>query len=142
MRVSAVILAAGLGLTGCSSHVTSAVMPGADLRELRNAYVVCRPEEDANICQMLAANLQSHGFTAQTGLGPPPPETQVVVTYEDRWTWDMATYLLNLRVDMRDPHTNVLLATSQVFATSLVRRSPARMAKESIDAIVAGKGGS
>jgi hypothetical protein len=117
-------------------------MPGADLRALKTAYVVCRPEEDANICQMLAENLEAHGFTARTGGGPPPDGTQVVVTYEDRWAWDMATYLLTLRVDMRDPQTNVLLATAQVFATSLVRRSPERMARESIDAMLDGHGGS
>ena len=117
-------------------------MPGADVRERHTAYVVCRPEEDANICQMLAENLRAHGLTVQTGTGSPPADVQVVVTYEDRWAWDMATYLLTLRVDMRDPHTNVLLATAQVFATSLVRRSPARMAQESIDAMLGGHRGS
>lgn len=142
MRLRAVLLTACLGAIGCSSHVTSAVMPGADLQGRARAYVECRPEEDAGICRLLTANLQSHGFAAQSGTETPPAETQVVVTYEDRWAWDMGRYLLTLRVDLRDPHTNVLLATSQVFATSLVRRSPERMAREAIDAALTGRGGS
>ena len=54
--------------------------------------------------------------------GGRPTEFDVLVVYEDRWQWDMSNYLLFLRIDLRDPATNVLLATGSSYQTSGARK--------------------
>ena len=51
-----------------------------------------------------------------------PTEFDVLVVYEDRWQWDMSNYLIFLRIDLRDPSTNVLLATGSSYQTSGARK--------------------
>jgi hypothetical protein len=50
-----------------------------------------------------------------------PPD--IVMTYEDRWMWDITMYLLNLRIKIYDGRTGKLLAVGESYQTSLVRKS-------------------
>ena len=42
-----------------------------------------------------------------------------VVTYIDRWFWDMRTYLIDFRIDVRDAESGRLLATARSYQSSL-----------------------
>jgi hypothetical protein len=134
-------LAALIALSGCSTDLSSAVMPGVHLPDSHRAYVICNPQEDAGICALIATDLQKHGLTATYGTGAERPEdADVLATYEDRWTWDIVPYLLTLRIDLRDPQTNVLLATARTYRTSLARKTPATMVGEVVDALFTSRG--
>ena len=72
---------------------------------------------------MIAQELRSRGLLAKSGLASArPTEFDVLVVYEDRWHWDMSNYLIFLRIDLRDPVTNVLLATASSYQTSGARK--------------------
>lgn len=53
-----------------------------------------------------------------------------VVTYVDRWMWDITMYLLELTIMIRDPNTDFPLATGNAMYTSLIRKSPPEMVDE------------
>ena len=135
-RFAALVLVAGAVLSGCATDLSSAVMPGVQVPELSPVYVVCNPQENADICALIAAFLEGHGIRASRGDADAIPPTAVaVVTYEDRWMWDGLLYLLTLRVDLRDPKTNVLLATARSFRTSLARKTPTTVVRQVVGAL-------
>jgi hypothetical protein len=55
-----------------------------------------------------------------------------IVTYVDRWMWDMTLYLLELTVTLRDATNDFPLAVGNSYHTSLTRLSPEEMVDEVI----------
>ena len=53
-----------------------------------------------------------------------------IVTYVDRWMWDMTLYLLELTVTLRDAANDFPLAVGNSYHTSLTRLSPEEMVNE------------
>lgn len=130
------LLAALAGMSGCVSSQNATLSPGADLGAIKSYYVVHLPKDGRNINKLICDNLTLRGYKATTGeTGNAPADSQALVTYQDKWVWDMAMYMLKLDVQFRDPKTDVALASGEVLHTSLVRRSPPEMVKEVLDQI-------
>ena len=91
------------------------------------------------INQLIAENLRSRGVTATTGATPSANNVDAIVTYIDRWMWDITMYLLQLTVTVSDPKTNAQLATATSLHGSLTRLSPAEMVNETMSNIYNGK---
>ena len=137
-RALALALLGALAVAGCSTDRSSAVLPGVDLSRYRSAFVTCQPKDGAGICDYIARDLRERGWQVTTSAEPlKPREADVLVDYEDRWSWDVSVYLLTLRIDLRAPQTNLLLATSRVYRTSLARGTPASMTREALDSVFA-----
>ncbi|MCK6553387.1 DUF4136 domain-containing protein [Candidatus Binatia bacterium] len=139
-RILLLLLVAAIG--GCGlSDLESATLPGTDLRQLKTAYVACHVADDGNLCALIARQLDKHGVTATTGIAlPAPGDANVLVTYDDTWTWDVTSYLLTLRIDLRDPATNLLLATSRVSRTRFGSGGPDTMVREAVAQLLATRG--
>ncbi|MBU1364418.1 MAG: hypothetical protein KKE51_11400 [Gammaproteobacteria bacterium] len=133
-------LAALLGLvtvltTGCAvNRATANVDPSANLSSLKTMYVK-RIADDDNTYNLIADKLRSKGVTVSTGTEAAPSGVDAVVTYIDKWMWDMTMYMLELTVNIRDPKTDFPLATGNSFHTSLTRLSPTEMVNEVVDNI-------
>lgn len=78
---------------------------------------------------MIADNLRRRGFFVTTGTEK-PENVDSIVTYNDRWMWDITMYLLELTVTIRDPKTEFPMATGNSMHTSLTRKSPPAMVDE------------
>lgn len=130
------VIAVIAGLSGCASAQKATVDPDAHLGSIKNYYVVRLAADKRGINQLICNDLNSRGFHATTGeAGRAPAEAGALVTYQDRWVWDMAMYMLQLDLQIRDPKTEISLASGEVMHTSLVRRSPPEMVKEMLDQI-------
>jgi hypothetical protein len=53
-----------------------------------------------------------------------------VITYVDRWMWDITLYLLELTVTLRDATNSFPIALGNSYHTSLTRKSPEEMVDE------------
>jgi hypothetical protein len=118
---------------GCASNrATATVSPDADLTKLKSFYVVQLPQDQRGIDKLIAANLAARGFNARSGpdTGSPPAGVDAVVTYTDRWMWDITMYMIELTVMIRDPANNFPMASANSFHTSLTRKSPPEMVDE------------
>lgn len=117
---------------GCvNTELTADIDPSADVTALQTFYVVKSAEDDRGIESIIAAELESMGKTAASGVAPKPPSpVDAVVTYQDKWMWDITMYMLELNIDFRDPTTNYKFATGRSFRTSLARQKPEEMAAE------------
>jgi hypothetical protein len=130
-----VVLAACIAVfsTGCAvNRATANVSPDADLTKIKTFYVVQQPKDERGIEKIIAENLTARGFSAKSGpeIATMPAGIDAVVTYVDRWMWDITMYLLELTVTIRNPSNNFPLATANSYHTSLMRKAPPEMVDE------------
>jgi len=126
--------------SGCAiNRERASVSPKVDLAGLRTYHVVRFPPDERGIEQVIAAALRKRGLEATAGNeGDAPPGVQVIVTYQDKWRWDMTMYMLELRIYFREPQTGRLLAMGSSYHTSVSRITPEEMASEVLTNIFKG----
>lgn len=124
------ILLGALLLGGCATKSAS-VAPNVDLTTIKTAYVVRLAPDKRGINQVVADELALLGIRATTGEETAsPPDVDAIVTYQDKWMWDITMYMLQLNVQIRDPKTRAVLASGESMRPSLERFSPPMMARE------------
>lgn len=125
------LLFAGLGF-GCSTvALKSSVSPGVNLAELKTYYVVHLPQDGRRVDKMIADRLNLMGRHATWGeKSATPDHVDAVITYQDKWMWDITMYMVELNVQVRHPKTEITLASGHSLRTSLVRKSPPEMVKD------------
>ena len=116
-------------MTGCANRATAKVDPTADLKSMKSMHVVKIPNETAGIDTLIADDLRRRGYTVTTGTEK-PDSVDAVVTYVDKWMWDITMYLLELTIMIREPKTDFPLATGNSLHASLTRKSPPEMVEE------------
>ncbi|MEO0796491.1 MAG: hypothetical protein AAFX93_15080 [Verrucomicrobiota bacterium] len=128
------LVGALLVLSGCanqSGNVSTAATFGAQ----DFYYVETLPADKRGIDSIIAQSFRERGFKASAGpMGDVPPGATFVVSYEDRWMWDMTMYMTNLKIDIRN-RTGGTVAQAESFRPSLQRISPEAMVDETLDEI-------
>lgn len=131
----AFVLSASLMTTGCAvNRATATVDPSSDLRALKTLHVTKLESDGRGIDVLIADKLRSRGLTVTTGPNR-APGADAVVTYADKWMWDLTMYMIELTITVRDPGNDYPLASGNSFHTSLTRLSPAEMVSEVVDNI-------
>lgn len=131
--LAAAVLAGGALLlnSGCASRATANVTSGADVAGARTFYVAQTPEDTRGIQNLIRDNLIKRGFAASAGpQTTQPPPADVLVTYVDRWMWDITMYMLELTITFRNPANSFPMAVGNSYHTSLARLSPEQMVDE------------
>lgn len=134
-------LVAMLGLitsltTGCAvNRATGSVDPKTNLAALKTMYVKKIPEENGGTNELIAEKLRSKGVTVTTGTEANPKGYDAIVSYTDKWMWDITMYMIELTIVIRDPASDFPLAKGNSYHTSLTRLSPKEMVNEVIDNI-------
>ena len=127
--LSAVVIAS-VFMTGCAvNRATATVDPSAQLDKLRTVQVKKLEGEDGSVRKLIADNLRARGYAVATD-GQAQEKVDAVVTYVDKWMWDITMYLIELTITIRDPQTDYPLANGNSYHTSLTRKSPPRMVGE------------
>lgn len=116
--------------TGCAVNRASAnVDKSANLEGLKSMYVVKLPKDERGINVLIADKLRTRGYLVTTGNNA-PSGVDALVTYADKWMWDITMYMLELTITVRDPKTEFPLAVGNSYHTSLSRKAPAEMVDE------------
>jgi hypothetical protein len=124
--------------SGCVSNQTATKAPSADLSKLKTFYVVKLEMDERGVNQFITDQLSSMGFTASTGpSASSPTPVDALVTYQDKWMWDMTMYMIQLEVQLRQPANNIVLATGASMRSSLKRKPAEEMVKEVLSRIFA-----
>lgn len=123
-------------LSGCVTQLNSDVSPEAKLQELNKIYVVHLPQDGRGVDKLIADRLSVMGKQATSGeRSAMPADVDAVVTYQDKWMWDITMYMIELNVQVRRPDNDIALATGHSLRTSLARKSPAEMVAEVLNDI-------
>ena len=123
-------LVAVLPLSGCSiNRATATLDPTADFTRIKSMRVTKNESDGRDINLIIANKLENRGYRVTTGLTP-TSDVDAIVTYTDKWMWDMTLYMLELTITIRDPKTDFPLASGNSYHTSLTRKSPEAMVDE------------
>jgi hypothetical protein len=135
LTLATIVLACSLA-TGCAINRASATAdPTMKWEAIKSVHVKKLDADERGIQQLLATKLKARGFSV-TADPQPNPQADALVTYADKWMWDITMYMLELTVQIRDPQSNFALATGNSYHTSLTRKSPTEMVDEVIDNIL------
>tara|TARA_B110000503_G_C7173241_1_gene425540 strand:- start:17431 stop:17874 length:444 start_codon:yes stop_codon:yes gene_type:complete len=120
------------GIVGCAVNRQGAeIINEADLSQAKVFYVEHFEPDRRNFQLQISDEINKKGYSATAGEpGNAPDETDVVVTYKDKWMWDITNYMISLTVTFREPVTNYPLAVGESYHTSLTRLSPEKMIAE------------
>ena len=135
LKLAAVITVLASLTTGCANRATGSVNPSTDLSALKTMYVRHYPSDNTGVNLEIADKLRSKGVTVMTGNVAPAGHFDAIVTYVDKWRWDITMYLLELTITLRDPKTEMPLAEGNSFHTSLTRMSQTEMVNEVVNHI-------
>jgi hypothetical protein len=139
MKLVAVLSVVAVMTSGCAvNRATANVDPSTNLSAIKTMYVKKIPEENRGVSELIVEKFGSKGVTVITGEGAPPSKVDAVVTYVDKWMWDITMYLLELTIVIRDPNTDFPLASGNSYHTSLTRLAPKDMVSEVVDNIYKG----
>jgi len=134
------LLAVLIFASSCASSFSSKITPGFTIKDYRTFYVENHAADKRQLDIMIRDEMNRLGLAATAGpASDRPTSVDAVVTYEDRWMWDITMYMLSLQINVRDASNEILIATGKTAYTSLNRESPDYMAREILTAIFRGK---
>lgn len=119
-------LALLLLVCGCTSGAArfAEELPGSRLSEMRRFYVQHQPDDPRDIHRVIQEELRAFGMDVDAGEGEPTGDYDAVVTYVDRYIWDMTMYCMQLTLYFRDTQTGHITATGWSWRPSIVRKTP------------------
>lgn len=116
--------------SGCAvNRATATIDPSANLQNIKSLYVKKFEPDGRAVNVLIADKLKVMGYTVSTG-DEVPDNVDAVVTYVDKWMWDLTMYMIELTVTIRDPKSDFPLASGNSYHTSLSRKSPEEMVDE------------
>jgi len=128
-------------LSGCAvNRATASLTPGSDLSGFKHYYVVTQPNDKNGVDKLIKDRLNKMGYAATVGPEQSLPyKADAIVTYTDKWMWDITMYMLELTITLRNPTNNFPVASGNSYHTSLTRKSPEDMVDEVLTNIFAAK---
>ncbi len=115
---------------GCANQATASLMPGADLSRIKSFYLIPGAEDKDNY-KFIKTNLEKRGYKVTTGPEILPPyKSDAVLTYVDKWSWDITPFMMELTIAFRDPINNTPVAVGHSLHSSLCRKSEEEMVDE------------
>lgn len=126
------LVMSGAVLGGCAiNRDTANFDPNKDVVTTDVFYVERFEPDKRNLNQIIADKISIRGYTVTTGeADQAPASATVLVTYIDKWQWDLTMYLIELTVTFRDPASGAAIASGNSYHTSLTRLSPEEMIDE------------
>lgn len=121
-------------MSGCAVNKMEAkIFPNQDVSKLNSFYVVKLDADKRGVNELITKKLLSIGKKASTGIEKTPAErVDAIVSYTDKWMWDITMYMIELTVVINDPLDGFPIATGYSMHTSLTRLSPEEMVDEVI----------
>lgn len=131
------LLSALLLVAGCANQSTATLAPGTNLSKAKSYYVVKQPADKNGVDNLIRDQLAKMGYTVKSGPEMPAADynADVVVTYRDKWMWDITMYMIELTITFRAPDSGFPMANGFSMHTSLTRKSPEGMVEEVLTSI-------
>jgi hypothetical protein len=121
---AAAAIAGTLLLAGCGNIVTRS-LPNAGLSGHRHIFVEHRIPDSHGVADEMARQLRAMGYDASAGaLTMMPGDTELIVSYEDMWTWDFNSYMIEIDVQVRTARGDRTLAAGHYYRPSMMFGHP------------------
>lgn len=108
-------------VSGCS-HLDTRLAPAANLAGYHNIFVEHELSDGRSVDLFIQRKLQSMGFVVAYGpLTMKPPEAELVVSYQEHWTFDFTTYIIEIDMQVHDARTGRELAVGHYFHPTITK---------------------
>jgi hypothetical protein len=135
MRFASTLIAVALLLAGCSS-TSSYRAPGKNLADYKKVWVEKNLSDDHNIHGLIAAELKALGYDVESGFGTMMPRgIELIVTYNDQWSWDFRDYMIDIEITAREPRSSGVVARGRYFRPGITNKAPAAMVRDVVTAV-------
>lgn len=111
------LAAAALPVIGCVS--STAGLPISVVEPEATYCVQLQPNDGRNLAESIAMRMNARARSATSSADCSGANADYLVTYTDRWQWDMRMYLRALRVEIRALDTEALAAYGESQQNSL-----------------------
>jgi hypothetical protein len=109
---------------GCTQMTTRKV-PNQAIWSSKHIFVERRLADNYGVAEDMARDLRDMGYDASSGaLTMLPPGTELIVSYDDMWTWDFSTYMIEFDVQVRNARNDKIVAVGHYFRPSMVFGHP------------------
>jgi hypothetical protein len=117
-------LAAALLLGGCS-EVTTREVHNLNLSKKKHIFVEHRLADSLGVSDEITRQLKAMGYDVSTGaITMMPPGTDFVVTYDDMWTWDFTSAMIEIDIQLRTAGSDKIVAMGHYFQPTTVFGHP------------------
>jgi hypothetical protein len=117
--LAAAVLSLAYISVGCA-HVSGRQLGEAERNALASYYVEHQPKDGRHLEKQIADSLHSRGLEVSSGPAEDRPErVDYIVSYVDRWRWDLRMYLYDLRIEVLDAATGHVVGSGQSIQPSL-----------------------
>jgi hypothetical protein len=129
---SALAALAGVALVAGCSQLTTRSLPKADIGHYKHVFVEHRLADSYGVADEIARQLREMGYDASAGaLTMLPENAELVVSYDDMWTWDFNTYMIEFDMQVRLAHSDRIVAVGHYYRPTMIfGRAPATMVHE------------
>ncbi len=129
-------LGASFILVACSVPIVSSVAPNANVQALKTFYIVQNEEDERDVYKAIQAELESMGRQVTVGSrSSVPRNVDAIITYHAYWHWGPGWNLRHFLIQLRNPRTNVLVA-SAMSSSTIGTKGPELMAREDLESIL------
>jgi len=109
-----------LMLVGCVGNTSGQLALPKEQAQTGTYFVQRHDKDGRDLASSIASAMQARGLRATAGVaGERPDDATYIVTYVDKWMWDMRMYLFDLRIDLRDARDESILGYGQSMQSSL-----------------------
>jgi hypothetical protein len=113
------LLVLSLFYSGCASHSATPLSASAQASGA-TYYVENHGNDERNLEQIIASEFEQRGIRVSSGTTTErPADANYIVSYIDKWYWDMRTYLLELNIKVTEAATGAVVAESRSYQDSL-----------------------
>jgi hypothetical protein len=126
----------GILIAGCATY-TADVEPSTQLTAYKRLWVKSNLDDNHSIDRVLVEVLRSRGFEAEFGpLTMMPRETQAIVSFRDRWTWDFKNHMTALEVIVQDVRSEKQVAIASFVGPASLTISPREVVERLVSDLV------
>ena len=122
-----------LGLSACTSDPSAYRVPGTDFDRDSVFFIVRNPEDERGLAILIQEEMRGNSFIVSVGKEDErPADAGLVVRYGAQWHWDITWYLLEFQITVHQPEGDLLVASAHSYRTSLARKTPPNVVRDTI----------
>jgi len=134
--LAGLLLLGALLTTGCTS--VEAHPAGKAVANKKSFFVLSNQNDNHTIDRQIVTTLKARGYEGDCGPHTMmPDDTEVVVSYTDRWAWDFGDRLVFLQIDAKDRRTGQLYGSTVFRAKIPSGKSVDKIIGELVDRLLA-----
>jgi hypothetical protein len=124
-------------LCGCANYAAQHSSPTADLSKIKSVCVERFEPDGRHLNVLISEALNKLNYKTSTS-DKCPDNVDAVLTYRDKWMWDITMYMISISMKLNDPNTGFPLSYGQALHTSLTRQTPEETINEVLNNMLSG----